>query len=100
ASGGVVNIITKKPTGDLTGSLTLYGSQAEHSDEGDSERVGFQLSGPLSEQLSFRLFGNVNKTEPDALSLNEEFATGVTPPAGREGVRNRDISGLLRYDIN
>ncbi|HEX7990776.1 MAG TPA: TonB-dependent receptor plug domain-containing protein, partial [Stenotrophomonas sp.] len=51
ASGGVVNIITKKPTGDLTGSLTLYGSQAEHSDEGDSERVGFQLSGPLSEQL-------------------------------------------------
>ena len=100
ASGGVVNIITKKPTGDLTGSVTLYGSQAEHSAEGDSERVGFQLSGPLSDRLSFRLFGNVNKTEPDALELNEEFATGVTPPAGREGVRNRDISGLLRYDIN
>ncbi len=100
ASGGVVNIITKKPTGDLTGSLTLYGSQAEHSDEGDSERVGFQLSGPLSEQLSFRLFGNVNKTDADSLYLNEDFATGVTPPAGREGVRNRDISGLLRYDIN
>jgi len=100
ASGGVVNIITKKPTGDLTGSLTLYGSQAEHSEEGDSERVGFQLSGPLSEQLSFRLFGNANKTDADSLYLNEEFATGVTPPAGREGVRNRDISGLLRYDIN
>ncbi|MGE8281322.1 MAG: FepA family TonB-dependent siderophore receptor, partial [Stenotrophomonas sp.] len=100
ASGGVVNIITKKPTGDLTGSLTLYGSQAEHSEEGDSERVGFQLSGPLSEQLSFRLFGNANKTDADSLYLNEEFATGVTPPAGREGVRNRDISGLLRYDVN
>lgn len=100
ASGGVVNIITRKPTGDLTGSLTLFGSQAEHSEEGESQRVGFQLSGPLSDHLSFRLFGSANKTEPDSLMLNEEFAIGVTPPAGREGVRNRDISSLLRYDIN
>jgi len=100
ASGGVVNIITRRPTGDLAGSLTLYGSVPEHGDEGGSKRAGFQLSGPLGDRLSFRLYGNMGKTDADSLYLNQDFATGVTPPAGREGVRNRDISGLLRYDIN
>lgn len=102
ASGGVVNIITKRPTGDLTGSLSQYLVQPHHSEEGGSQRGGFTLSGPLSERLSFRLYGNVAKTEADSLELNEDFAASptATPPAGREGVRNRDINTLLRFDAN
>ncbi|MFR0656898.1 TonB-dependent siderophore receptor, partial [Pantoea sp. SIMBA_079] len=87
ASGGVVNIITKRPTGDLTGSLSLYGLVPQHGEEGGSHRAGVTLSGPLTEALSFRVYGNVNKTEADSLDLNSDFLTdvGVTPPAGREG---------------
>lgn len=99
ASGGVVNIITKRPSGDLTGSMSLYGLVPEHGDEGGSQRAGFNLSGPLAGDWSFRLYGNLNKTDADSLSLNEKYATGTTPPAGREGVRNKDIDGLLRWDL-
>ncbi|CEE55626.1 Ferric enterobactin receptor [Xanthomonas citri pv. citri] len=100
ASGGVVNIITKRPTGDLTGAMTLFGLVPQHSAEGGGQRTGFQFSGPLSDTFSFRLYGNLNKTDPDSLELNRRFASNAAavPPAGREGVRNKDINGLLRWD--
>ncbi len=100
ASGGVVNIITKRPTGELTGALSLFGQVPQHGEEGNSQRTGVTLSGPLTDALSFRLYGNLNKTEADSLDLNAGFASGVTPPAGREGVRNRDVNALLRWDVN
>lgn len=102
AAGGVVNIITKAPSEFHTGSVTAYTNIPEDSAEGDTRRLGFSLAGPIVESLSYRLYGNVNKTDADDLSLNEEFAAdgAVTPPAGREGVRNRDVNGLLRWDLN
>ena len=102
AAGGVINIITKAPGDYLTGSVTAYALAPEHSEEGDSKRLGFNLSGPLAGKVSFRVFGNVNKTDADALGLNatpDNSANGAIPPAGREGVRNRDIGGLLRWDF-
>lgn len=102
AAGGVINIITKAPSEFLSGSVTAYALAPEHSEEGDSQRLGFNLSGPLAGKLSFRVFGNVNKTDADELALNatpENTANGAIPPAGREGVRNRDIGGLLRWDL-
>ncbi len=100
AAGGVVNIITKKPTGDLTGSVTLYGLVPEHGDEGGSQRAGFTLSGPLSRDLSFRLYGNLNKTDADAANINSANSESGVAAAGREGVRNKDINGLLRWDLS
>jgi len=100
ASGGVVNIITKRPEPVFGGSLNLFGLVPVHGEEGGSQRAGLQLSGPLSDNLSFRLYGNANKTDADSLDLNADYASGVTPPAGREGVRNRDLNGLLRWDLN
>lgn len=102
ASGGVVNIITKRPSGDLTGSFSLYGLVPQHGEEGGSQRAGVTLSGPLGERLSFRLFANANKTDADSIDLNRDYAAGedAVPPAGREGVRNRDFNGLLRWDVN
>ncbi|WP_312520063.1 TonB-dependent siderophore receptor [Massilia sp.] len=102
AAGGVINIITKAPGEHLTGSVTAYALAPEHGEEGASRRLGFNLAGPLANKLSFRVFGNVNKTEADDLALNatpENTAGGAIPPAGREGVRNRDIGGLLRWDV-
>ncbi|KAF1009362.1 MAG: Ferric enterobactin receptor [Burkholderia gladioli] len=100
AAGGVINIITKKPTDKLSGSATVYYQHPENSDEGGSRRLGFNLSGPLSEAFSFRLYGNVAKTDRDDPRINAADAIGTAIPAGREGARNRDLNGLLRWDLN
>lgn len=102
ASGGVVNIITKKPTDKLQGSVTVYGKFQEDSLEGDSKRASFNLSGPVAENLSFRLFGNMAKTDADSPDLNRAAADAngtVMAPAGREGVKNKDINAMLRWDL-
>ncbi|KFZ37753.1 outer membrane receptor protein [Shewanella mangrovi] len=100
ASGGVVNIITKAPSKGLHGDISVFTNQPEDSLEGASKRAGFNLSGGLTDELSFRLFGNLNKTDADDQALNQEFASSDTAmaPAGREGVRNKDINGLIRWD--
>lgn len=100
ASGGVVNIITKKPTDKLQGSVTVYGKFQEDSQEGDTKRGSFNLSGPLAENLSFRLYGNAAKTDADSPDLNRTSSTAsAIAPAGREGVNNKDINALLRWDL-
>lgn len=102
AAGGVINIITKAPTEKHSGSVTTYFNRAEDKHEGNTRRIGFNLAGPMVENLSYRLYGNLNKTEPDDLKLNGLYAANstATPPAGREGVRNKDINGLLRWDLD
>ncbi|MEG2999797.1 MAG: FepA family TonB-dependent siderophore receptor [Comamonas sp.] len=102
AAGGVVNIITKKPTDKLQGSVTVYGKFQEDSKEGDTKRSSFNLSGPIAENLSFRLYGNMAKTDADSPDLNRATAdaNGVAlVPAGREGVNNKDINAMLRWDL-
>ncbi|WP_341643383.1 FepA family TonB-dependent siderophore receptor [Thauera sp. SDU_THAU2] len=106
ASGGVINIITKKPGGSLSGSVTTYLSKPEDSLEGNgTRRLGFNLSGPLAENLSFRLYGNAAKTGGDKPQINGtqlNATTGEVEPywyAGREGRRNRDVNGLVRWDL-
>ncbi len=99
AAGGVVNIITKKPQKKLSGSVTAYYLQPEDSQEGGSNRLGFNLSGPIGEDLSFRLYGNVAKTEGDDIGINGLAANGLPLAAGREGNRNRDVNAMLRWDL-
>lgn len=101
AMGGVVNIITKRPTEELRGSVTLYAIQPEDDAEGAGQRANFNLSGALNDSLAFRLYGGANKTNADDADINAEHAAVVgTQVAGREGVRNKDISGLLSWTLN
>lgn len=102
AAGGVVNIITKAPTEKTHGSLSWYANSPESEYEGQTRRYSFSLTGPMVEGLSYRLSGNLNKTDADNPGLNSAYATEttITPPAGKEGVRNRDLNGLLRWDLN
>jgi ferric enterobactin receptor len=98
AAGGVVNIITKRPTNDWHGSLSLYTSQPENSKEGDTRRANFNLSGPLAgDVLTMRLYGNINRTDADAFDINT--AENGSYAAGREGVRNKDINTVLSWKI-
>lgn len=103
AAGGVVNIITKPSTDTFQGTVSLYGNLPQHSEEGATRRMNFGLSGPITESLSFRLYGNLNKTDADDYDINKDHASqrgGANLgsfPAGREGVRNKDVNGLLSW---
>ncbi|HEN5127292.1 TPA: siderophore enterobactin receptor FepA [Klebsiella quasipneumoniae] len=105
AAGGVVNIITKKTGDEWHGSWNTYMNAPEHKDEGSTKRTNFSLSGPLGGDFSFRLFGNLDKTQADAWDINQGHQserTGIyadTLPAGREGVKNKNIDGLVRWDF-
>lgn len=98
AAGGVVNIVTKGIGDETHGSMTTYINQPQHSEEGDTRRVGFNLSGPATSTLSYRLYGNYNRTDADDPAINAAHtdATASTA-AGREGVKNRDLDALLRW---
>ncbi|MEL5565939.1 TonB-dependent siderophore receptor [Serratia ureilytica] len=98
AAGGVVNIITKRPTKDWHGSLSLYSNQPENSKEGDTRRGNFSLSGPLvGEALTMRLYGNLNRTDADSWDINS--SAGSKNAAGREGVINKDINGIFSWKL-
>lgn len=100
AAGGVVNIITKPATDEHHGSVTIYGNLPEHSAEGATQRMNFGLSGPLSDKLSYRLYGNIAKTDSDDVDINAGHVIGTNRAvAGREGVRNKDINGLLSWKV-
>ncbi len=102
SAGGVVNIITKAPSKEHHGNATVYMNMPEHSEEGATKRFNFGLSGPLADNLSYRVYGNLNTTDADDEDINEGRAVVATNAAvaGREGVRNKDINGLLSWQID
>ena len=100
AMGGVVNIITKRPSSKLSGSLTAYYLSPEDDAEGISKRTNFNLSGPITDDLVFRVYGGVNKTDADDPGINTAAqASPDSVVAGREGVRNKDVNGLLSWQF-
>ncbi|HCM4044286.1 TPA: siderophore enterobactin receptor FepA, partial [Klebsiella quasipneumoniae subsp. quasipneumoniae] len=96
---------TKKTGDEWHGSWNTYMNAPEHKDEGSTKRTNFSLSGPLGGDFSFRLFGNLDKTQADAWDINQGHQserTGIyadTLPAGREGVKNKNIDGLVRWEF-
>lgn len=95
AAGGVVNIVTKRPE-KLSGTFTTHMNVPQSSKEGHSYRANTTIGGPINDFMAFRLIGGYSRTTPDAQDINASHTlAGATPAAGREGVTNRDISGLL-----
>ncbi len=98
AMGGVVNIKTKKVTNQLHGSIETYTNQPENSKEGDTNRISVNLSGPIIQDiLSYRIYGNYNKTDNDAPDINPVVGSNGYRAAGREGVENKDINARLAW---
>lgn len=81
--------------------MTVFTNIPESSKDGATRRANFSLSGPLTEALSFRAYGSANKTDSDDTDIN--LGHTVNPSrtvAGREGVRNRDLSGMLSWQVS
>lgn len=96
-----MNIITKQPTDEWHGAWNSYMSFPEHKSEAATKRTDFNLMGGLTDTLSMRLYGNYSKTQADAWDINSghQLSPKAAIPAGREGVRNKDINGLLRWEF-
>lgn len=103
ASGGVVNIITKRPQ-TFTGQVSMHTDIPESSQEGGTNRANFMLAGPVGDTLTLRLSGNYNRTQADDPSLNPlrwdaEEGAWIEPLAGSEGVTNKDLGALLTWNL-
>lgn len=98
AAGGVINIVTKRPTNEWHGSYSYFLNQPESSQEGNTNRTNFSLSGPLAgDALTMRIYGNWNKTKADSPNINGTTEGSGLTPAGHEGVRNKDINTVLSW---
>ncbi len=93
-----------KGSGEWHGSWDAYFNAPEHKEEGATKRTNFSLTGPLGDEFSFRLYGNLDKTRlTRGISTGHQSARAgtyaTTLPAGREGVINKDINGVVRWDF-
>ncbi len=91
ALGGVVNIITRRSTDKLTGTLTTELLQPESKATGATRRVNGYLGGPIiRDVLSFTAFGNYSKKLAD----DPTFSNDIETPRGTEDF---DINGRLTW---
>lgn len=70
ALGGVVNVITREPSGQWSGGATVEGSRAEGGRGGDGWRAAAGVSGPLGNGLALR--AGAATTRLDALASVED----------------------------
>ncbi|MCO7636624.1 FepA family TonB-dependent siderophore receptor [Pseudomonas sp. S 311-6] len=102
AAGGVVNIRTK-PATEHALAFTTFFNLPEDSNEGSTRRVTALASGPVNDLLSYRVYGDFNDTDNDKLGVNGTPSfdgRAYNFQAGREGVRNRDVSARLSLQAN
>ncbi|MGP5646220.1 FepA family TonB-dependent siderophore receptor [Psychrobacter celer] len=105
--GGVVNIITKRPT-ESEFSISGHYETPESDLEGSSWRTNVNMAGPLSDKLSFRTTLGYHDSEGDDPYINADDAMivdgrgGPAPSiaAGREGVENIDARQLFEYAMD
>ena len=105
--GGVVNIITKRPT-ESEFSISGHYETPESDLEGSSWRTNVNMAGPLSDKLSFRTTLGYHDSEGDDPYINADDALivdgrgGPAPSiaAGREGVENIDARQLFEYAMD
>ena len=53
--------LPKNGSGEWHGSWDAYFNAPEHKEEGATKRTNFSLTGPLGDEFSFRLYGNLDK---------------------------------------
>lgn len=86
--GGVVNIITKKPTEDWAGALTAEYRGIEAGEEGDQQRVSASATGALSDAVGLSISGEFS--DRDAW-----FRNSAADPAEVPGLEEKKTASLV-----
>ncbi|WP_201591791.1 FepA family TonB-dependent siderophore receptor [Psychrobacter fozii] len=97
--GGVVNIITKRPT-ETEFSVSGHYEAPESDLEGSSWRTNVNMSGALTDKLSSRTTLGYHDSEADDPSINTAEAQDDSIAAGTEGVENIDVRQLFEYAMD
>lgn len=97
AMGGVVNIITKKPTGKWSGSLNTDLAFGDKKTTGDSRQISGYASGALSDTVSLSLWGKTSRREaPDPFRFTDDTGTPRTV-YGSDGLRVNTMGARLSW---
>lgn len=89
ASGGVVNVITKKVGDVWTGSLTAEAQRPTGGDQGTGRQGRFYVSGPLvKDRLGLAVFGSLYSRDADDI------------PNGFTDTLRRNVGGRLTWQLS
>lgn len=105
AIGGVINIITKKAGSKPSTSVNSTIEVPQNPKEGWTRQIDFLTSGPVSEVMSYRIYGGFSKRSPDAADINGPVNPGtggtedIYGTAGRDGIVNGNINGLVSTSV-
>ena len=87
AIGGVINIITKQPGKDWTGTVTAEYRGIDAGDEGDQRRLNASASGALSDTVSLAISGEVYDRDPWYVTSSDD----ITHPARLEEKQAKNL---------
>lgn len=82
ALGGVINVITRKPSGKLQGNIkaTAYWADGDSKDDGDGHDLDFNLSGNANDSLQF----NIGAQQAKRSSVESILKTDESAIEGRK----------------
>ena len=95
AIGGVINIITKKPTQQWTGSVTAEQRVVASGDQGDQYRIGASASGALTDRVSLAVSGEYYEREPWYSTTEDD----ITHPMRLEEKKAKNLATTLSMDL-
>lgn len=96
AMGGVVNIITKRPTRDWKGQVAAEYRKIDAGDKGDQRRVNASVSGALSDKVSLSLAAEAY----DRDAWYTRSASDPTEVASLEEKQARNVVATTKIQLN
>nr|WP_314493429.1 TonB-dependent receptor [uncultured Pseudomonas sp.] len=99
AMGGVINIITRKVARTWDGSLSVNTTIPQHSDRGQTEQTGFNLSGPLTDTVGLRLGANSTRRASDEAPPRVDSQGATLRNDGAGGAKDQHLNALLDWRV-
>ncbi|MEG2804098.1 TonB-dependent receptor [Stenotrophomonas sp.] len=93
AMGGVINIITRRIGDTWGGSATHSYTSPQDGKRGDTQQIGTQFSGPLSENVGLRVGANYTNRESDR-------SNGGVYGNAYAGEKDRNVDALLDWTLS
>ncbi|BBB60118.1 TonB-dependent receptor [Undibacterium sp. KW1] len=96
AIGGVINIITKTPGKEWTGTLNTEYRKVATGDQGDQYRIGASTSGTINDQFSLSVSGEVYDRQP----WFSTSASDTTRPARLEKKQSQNLVTTTTWKLS